>query len=149
MIGTIIVIALVVIAALVVLAIVLRILHRRPHALRQDHFQKRWKELQKMLADKASWSAAVLDADTLLDEALKKKHIPGTSMGERLVKAQRDLSDNDGVWYGHKLRSKIESEKDFKLKEADVKQALLGIRQALKDLGALPSGKQSQEDKSA
>jgi hypothetical protein len=58
------------------------------------------------------------------------------------VRAQRLLSDNDGVWFGHKLRNKIESEPDTKLKEKDVKDALIGTRQALKDLGALPDGKQ-------
>jgi hypothetical protein len=59
-------------------------------------------------------------------------------MGERLVKAQRLLTDNDGVWFGHKLRNRIEEGENVKLKETEVKDALMGIRQALKDLGALP-----------
>jgi hypothetical protein len=59
-------------------------------------------------------------------------------MGERLTKAQRVLSNNEAVWFGHKLRKKLESEPGMKLREKDVKQALIGIRQALKDLGALP-----------
>jgi hypothetical protein len=42
------------------------------------------------------------------------------------------------VWFGHKLRNKIETDPDMKLKEDDVKGALLGIRRALKDIGALP-----------
>lgn len=146
MIGTIIVIALIAFVLLVVLGVVLWVLHRRPHALKQEHFQKKWKELQKCLADKKQWASAIIDADNLLGEALKKKHVPGKGIGERLVQVQRDLSDNDGVWYGHKLRNKLENEKNFRLKEADVKQALLGIRQALKDLGALPANKQNSGD---
>ena len=58
-------------------------------------------------------------------------------MGERLVDAQKVFTDNDGVWYAHKLRKKVEAEPDFKLKKTDVKDALIGIRQGLKDLGAL------------
>lgn len=117
-------------------------LRRRPRRLNQPYFQERWLSLQKQLSDKASWAQVVLDADKLLDEALKKKRIRGKGMGERLVHVQRILTDNDSVWFGHKLRSKIEQEPDTKLKEADVKQALIGIRQALKDLGALPNGQQ-------
>lgn len=117
------------------------LLKRRPRKLRIDRFQLRWREMQKLLANKETWKQAVIEADTLLDEALRKKRFPGKSMGERLTKAQRLLSDNESVWYGHKLRNRLESEPAMKLKESDVKQALVGIRQALKDLGALPDGK--------
>ena len=95
-----------------------------------------------MLSDKAAWPQAVTTADDLLEEALKKKRVHGKGIGERLVKVQRSLSNNDGVWFGHKLRRKLDHEPETKLKEADVKQALVGIRQALKDLGALPDGQQ-------
>jgi hypothetical protein len=58
-------------------------------------------------------------------------------MGERLVNAQRAFSDNDAVWFGHKLVKKLNEEHDVKLKESDVKKALIGLRQGLRDLGAL------------
>jgi hypothetical protein len=59
------------------------------------------------------------------------------------VKVQRVLSSNDSVWYGHKLRNKIEAEPKTRLREQEVKNALVGIRQALKDIGALPNGKKA------
>jgi hypothetical protein len=41
------------------------------------------------------------------------------------------------VWFGHKLRNKLVHE-DYKLTNRnDVKNALLGFLQALKDLGAM------------
>jgi heme A synthase len=112
-------------------------LKRRPKQLKTDYFQEHWLELQKRLRDKAQWGEAVLEADNLLDEALRKRRIRGRNMGERLVKAQRLFTDNDALWFGHKLRSKIDGDPTTKLKETEVKQALIGIRQALKDLGAL------------
>lgn len=115
----------------------------RPRELKTPTFQKKWQTLQKMLRDKKNWPSAVTMADDLLDEALKKKHISGHNMGERLVKAQRMLTDNDSVWFGHKLRSQLEADPDKRLKEDDVKDALVGIRQALKDLGALPEIKKN------
>lgn len=114
---------------------------RRPRALKVDIFQEQWQELQKLLRDKSKWADAIVNADHLLDEALKKRRFRGRSMGERLVKAQRLFTDNDGVWFGHKLRNKIDADPTAKLKESEVKQALIGIRQGLKDIGALPNGK--------
>jgi hypothetical protein len=124
---------------LIVLAMVL--LSRRPRKLKTTRFQEKWRDLQKLCASKDTWPDAIINADKLLDEALKKRHFSGKSMGERLTKAQRVINDNEGVWFGHKLRSKLENDMTAKLKETDVKQALVGIRQALKDLGAFPHDK--------
>jgi len=122
----------------VILLVAAVVLFRRKHSLKTEYFQQQWRELQKMCATRENWSQAIIGADQLLDKALKKRRIGGKTMGERMVRAQRTFSDNDGVWFGHKLRSKIESEPDMKLKENEVKSALIAIRQALKDLGALP-----------
>ncbi len=127
-------------AGLMILALIIGmgyLQRRRPRTLKVEYFQHRWKELQKLCGDKTTWPLAIIDADKLLDEALKQNRIKGKTMGERLVAVQRSLSDNDGVWFAHKLRNKIVHEQYDKLKEQDVKQALVGFRQALKDLGAL------------
>ncbi len=110
---------------------------KRPVTLKTEYYQARWRELQKLLRNKDRWDVALIEADNLLDIALKKKRIRGGSMGERLVKAQRLFTENDSVWAAHKLRKQIESEPEFKLTEKDLKNALIALRQALKDLGAL------------
>ena len=109
---------------------------RRP--VNTERFQDKRRELQQLCRNKEDWPKAIAEADVLLDEALRKKRISGKTMGERMVKAQRIFTDNDSVWFGHKLRSKIDGDPKMRLKEEDVKTALVGIRQALKDLGALP-----------
>jgi len=142
MIGTIIIAGIAVLVALVVLFLVIRLVRRRhPRNLKTARFQDKWRDMQKLCADRATWPEAVTAADEILDEALRKKGFSGKTMGERLTKAQRVISDNEGVWFGHKLRSKLDTAPGTKLKEPEVKQALLGIRQALKDLGALPNDK--------
>jgi hypothetical protein len=135
------------IAALILVvaaAVIFVFWRRRPRQLKTEFYQGKWQELQKLLRDKSKWTDAILDADHLLETALKKKHIKGRNMGERLVSAQRMFTDNDGVWFGHKLRNKIDADPATKLKESEVKQALFGIRQALKDLGALPDSASKQ-----
>lgn len=110
---------------------------RRPTKLNQEQFAQKWQELQGLCADKKTWPLAVINADKLVDDALKKQRYKGKTMGERLVAAQRDLTSNDTVWYGHKLRNKLVHE-DYKLNsQKDVKAALLGFLQALRDLGAM------------
>lgn len=123
--------------ALVAVVIAASVYAKRPHKMNQSHYQAKWQDLQKLLHDPATWPLAIIDADKLLDDALKAHKYKGKSMGERLVSAQRDIQANDDVWFGHKLRNKLVHEQDVKLKERDMKEALLGIRHALKDLGAL------------
>lgn len=110
---------------------------QRSRKLDTGHFTDKWRDLQKLCGDPSTWPLAIIDADKLLDEALRKSRVKGKTMGERLVTVQRALSNNDGVWFAHKLRNKLVHEDIEALKEKDVKQALIGFRQALKDLGAL------------
>lgn len=131
----------IVIAVAVVLVAFISSYRLIPRRLKVKYFQRKWIDLQQLCKNKATWTDAIVSADKLLDEALKKKRYGGKSMGERLVAAQRKLTDNDSVWFGHKLRNKIDTDPKIKLRERDVKNALLGIRQALKDIGALPDGK--------
>ncbi|HUB93671.1 MAG TPA: hypothetical protein VMB52_04160 [Verrucomicrobiae bacterium] len=128
-------VAVIIILLLTLVSVVL--LKRRPRHLNQEYYQGRWHTLQGQLKDKTTWPLAIIDADKLLDDVLKRSRYKGKSMGERLVSAQRDLTDNDGVWFGHKLRNRLVHESDVKLTEKVVKEALIGIRGALKDLGAL------------
>jgi hypothetical protein len=113
------------------------LLRRKPKHLNRAYYQQRWQTLQRLLKDNSTWPLAIIDADKLLDDALKRSRYKGKTMGERLVSAQRDISDNDAVWFGHKLRNRLVHESEVKLSEKAVKEALLGIRGALKDLGAL------------
>jgi len=102
-----------------------------------QRFMDRWKEVQSLCGQENTWPLAVINADKVLDEALKKSHFKGKTMGERLVAAQHALTDNDGVWFGHKLRNKLVHEDYANLTKKEVMRALNGFRQALRDLGAL------------
>lgn len=128
---------------LAILAVLLVLYRLLPKRLRADKFGQRWHHLQDGLKDKATWSEALLKADTMLDEALKKRKFKGGSMGERMVSAQRYFTNNDDLWYAHNLCKKLRTNSKLKLKEDDVKDALIGFRQALRDVGAL-KGEQQQ-----
>lgn len=116
-----------------------------PRRLKTDLFFDDWKDLQAYCRDKTTWPTAVIAADKLLDKALKKRKYKGKRMGERMVSAQRDVTNNDQLWFAHNLAKKIIADPAIKLKEADVKSALMGFRQALRDLGALETSQQNEE----
>ncbi|HEX5395414.1 MAG TPA: hypothetical protein VFW52_03645 [Candidatus Saccharimonadales bacterium] len=105
--------------------------------MNRKYFDKRWSEILGRVKTPEGMALAVIDADKLLDEALKRRGYKGKTMGERLVAAQRDLSNNDAVWYAHKLRNRLVHEPNVRLRKNDAKNALAGIKQSLQDLGAL------------
>ncbi len=113
-----------------------RVIPKRPVRIKHSRFVASWQELQGYCKNKTTWPQAILAADKLVDAALKKRRFKGKTMGERLVAAQNNLSDNDLVWTAHNMAKRIIEAPDLKLREKDVKLALIGFRQALKDLGA-------------
>ncbi len=108
-----------------------------PKPTKKSKFQSAWKELQAYCAHKETWPTALIKADDLLELALKRRRYKGKNMGERLVAAQKVFSDNDAIWYAHKLTTKVKEHPKSRLKEKDVKDALLSLRQGLRDLDVL------------
>lgn len=118
----------------------MRLLRRKPRTLKSTgKYEERWQALQKHCATRKTWPQAIVEADDLLSDTLKKRKYKGKTTGERLVAAQHELSDNETVWFGHKLCKKLSEEAvDVRtLKKKDIVIALAGFREALRDLGAL------------
>lgn len=54
------------------------------------------------------WKLAIIEADIILDEALKKAGYGGTSLGERLKSiSPNQLNSLDFAWQAHKVRNQI------------------------------------------
>lgn len=129
--------AIVIVFGMVVLVLLNRFAPRRQPRLNQEYFRQQWATLLARVKTPEGMILAVVDADKLLDEALKKHHFRGKTMGERLVSAQKAISDNDAVWYAHKLRNRLVHEPNVRLKKREAQTALAGFKQGLHDLGAL------------
>jgi ABC-type lipoprotein release transport system permease subunit len=128
----------VIVFGVIVLLIVAKVGRKFQKGLNKQYFDRQWQTLLARVKNGYDGMIlAVIDADKLLDEALKKKGYKGKTMGERMVSAQRTFSNNDGVWYAHKLRNRLVHEPNVRLKKNEAKSALAGVRQGLKDLGAL------------
>ncbi len=131
---------------IVVFILVVLFIKKWPRKLKPTFFVVKWKSLQALCKDKATWPEALSEADLLLDKALKRRKYKGKSMGERLVSAQRAFTNNDAVWFAHNMCKKVLADPDVRLREDDIKAALIGFRQALRDLGALPTNQDMKTD---
>ena len=136
------------IGAVVAVVLAVIILCKWPRKLNPQDFLAKWKSLQALCREKITWPEALSEADMLLDKALKKRKYKGKSMGERLVSAQRIFTNNDAVWFAHNMCKKVLADPDVRIREDDIKAALIGFRQALRDLGALPSNQETKSDES-
>ena len=102
-------------------------------------YQKRWMAIEQTLSRdvETSHQLVVLQADKLLDQALREKGLPGKTMGERMKSAQSIWSNANAVWGAHKLRNQIAHDNNVKVQYNDARRALGGFKQGLKDLGAI------------
>lgn len=118
--------------------VVIAITRRCPKSLNQEKYQSDWLAIeQSVTKEPGSWQLAVMNADKLLDRALKERGFKGATMGERMTAASRTFTKRDAVWAAHKLRNRIAHEENVRLNLKVTKQALASIKYALKDLGAL------------
>lgn len=129
--------ALISFTVLIVVLLGILVFWKAPKKVKHDKFYDKWKKVQDKCKDESLWPMAIIEADNLLGEGLKRKRFKGKNIGERMVSAQKSFSNNDAVWFGHKLRTKLEINPDLKLTKQDVQKALVGLRQGLKDIGVL------------
>ena len=121
------------------LALVLMLSRRGHNQLNIEKFRTRWMTIEQSLVrdEPSSHLLAVLNADKLLDHALREKGVQGQTMGERMKQLQTTWSNANNVWGAHKLRNQIAHDHDVKVSYEDARRALGAFKQALKDVGAI------------
>lgn len=104
-----------------------------------EKFRVRWLTIEQSLLrdNEASYHMAVLNADKLVDQALRERNIKGQTMGDRMKFAKDKWSNRNALWTAHKLRNRIAHEPDVRVQYDEARYALAAFKQALKDLGAI------------
>lgn len=104
-----------------------------------NKYRCKWLAIEQQLQkdNTASYQLCVLNADKLLDHALKERGVKGETMGERMKVLQTTWSNANAVWGAHKLRNQVAHESDVQLSYDLARRALAGFKQALKDVGAI------------
>lgn len=104
-----------------------------------EQYRKNWLTIDQQLVknQESSYQLVILNADKLLDHALKQSGIRGETMGARMKSAQTTWSNANHVWAAHKIRNQIAHEPNVRVGYDDTRRALAAYKQALKDLGAI------------
>lgn len=114
-------------------------LSHNSHQLEVEKYRRRWLEIESLLSrdNQKQCQFAVMEADKLLDYAMKESGVKGDTMGERLKTAKEKWSDRNAVWEAHKLRNQIVHEENVKVGYDSARRALAGFKKGLKDMGAI------------
>ena len=111
----------------------------RSRHLNVDDYRVRYLKIENQLKkdEISSYSLSVLNADNLVDRALRERGFKGQTMGERLKNATSSLSDCNCTWTAHKLRNRIAHEPDSNVTYDEARYAVACFKKTLKDLGAI------------
>lgn len=100
----------------------------------------RWEEIMRHMdsVKEAEWKFAIIEADKLIEQVLKKSGFPGDTLGERLTLINQDqLQSLNSLWEAHKVRNHIAHDFNYFLRYTEAKRAVDQYRMALKELGAI------------
>lgn len=102
---------------------------------------RKWSEIGEMvkMGGESRLRSAVVEADKLLDYALKGKGYTGENMGERLKSAINSLTREgyNAAWEAHKLRNRMVHEIEHEVFSWEVEKALKNFEKALRELRVL------------
>lgn len=128
------------VSAVVFAVVKIRKLFTRPemYGMSREEVRRRWVQVRETSRQGAMGAKlAIMEADTLLDSALKSMSMPGTTLGERLKVAGYKYPKLRDVWWAHKLRNQLVHEATFQVGTRQAKQALDEFERALKTLNLL------------
>ncbi|MBI5077515.1 hypothetical protein HZB94_04005 [Candidatus Falkowbacteria bacterium] len=102
-------------------------------------FQERWKQIAALLGlgKEMNYKLAVIEADKLLDEALKLMYLPGATTFERLKFATYKFPRLKHSWWAHRVRNEVVHNVHYTLKYNEAEKVLELIKKALKELDVL------------
>ncbi len=99
--------------------------------------RERWEVVEEHVrSDRpADWRHAIIEADTILEEMVKKMGYEGESLGERLKAVEpSDFTSIQSAWEAHKVRNQIAHEgSGFKLSHREAKRIIGLYEQVFKE----------------
>ncbi|USN97028.1 MAG: hypothetical protein H6797_02440 [Candidatus Nomurabacteria bacterium] len=112
---------------------------KRGGKLDVDKYRVNWLAIEQSLVkgEEATYHLAILNADKLVDQALRDRGYGGQTMGDRIKSTRGQLSHRNDLWTAHKLRNRIAHETGVRVSYDQTRRALSGFKHTLKDLGAI------------
>ncbi len=102
-------------------------------------FVKKWNKIKRKLElpSEAEHKLAIIEAEGLLDEILRKMGFGGETIGDRLKQLTPvQLQNLEEVWEAHKIRNNIVHDPDYRLSPEEARKAFEIYERALTNLEA-------------
>ena len=114
---------------------------RSSSGLNRQLVKDKWADIEQLieLGGASRFKTAIMEADKLLDYALKGKGYKGETMGDRLKWAQRSMKREilDAAWNAHKYRNRVVHDVETDVMHYEVKKQIENYRKVFKSLGVL------------
>lgn len=112
---------------------------RSAEGINKEKYHVAWLGIEQQLKrnDDSSFYLTILNADKLLDQALRERGFKGETMGERMKSAKGLWTNANQVWSAHKVRNRIAHETNVRVSFDETRRALAAFKQGLKDVGAI------------
>ena len=89
--------------------------------------------------DETNLKLAVIEADNLMGDILKRMGLPGADMAERLKQIKpEEVTSVNKIWETHDIRNQIVHQPNFHLTQEEAEKAVGNIEEALRELDYLP-----------
>ena len=102
--------------------------------------RKRWETILARLEsrEESNYKLAVIEADKLFDDILKRIGYRGETMGDRLKQMSAEqISNIDEIWRAHKVRNNLVHDVEFKLNQEQARKTVETLEKALKEMEAI------------
>ena len=113
---------------------------RKAAPIRKDEFVARWAKIKERMAkmEEAEYKLAIIEADKLFDELLRRMMYKGKDMGERLQQiTSEQLSNINAVWESHKARNMLSHDISYHIGYSDAERIVQNYEDALRELEIL------------
>ncbi len=101
--------------------------------------QEEWQDILDHVdsENESQWKLALIDADKILEDLLKKNGFDGDGVGERLKNAEGKggLKSLQDAWEAHKIRNRIAHEAGFELTKREARRAVELYKKVFEELG--------------
>ena len=107
----------------------------RPYGVKK--FYRQWQKIKQRIDAglESEYKLAITEADSTLDDVLKRLGFAGETLGERLTKlTEATITNLPEVLEVHKIRNNVVHDPDFKLTSGETKRILEVYEKALTDL---------------
>jgi hypothetical protein len=102
---------------------------------------ERWELIERYMRSNnpSDWKVAIMEADNILDDIVKKLGYPGDTLGERLKMIEAsDFPYLDEVWRAHKTRNRVaHTGTDFPLSRSSAEETINAYYRSFKEMGFL------------